>query len=345
MRFVNPETPIHAWPELARQPVEALEGGLINKSYRVGDPPIGALQAQHPIFPPEVNEDIEAVTTHIARKGEITPMLVRTGLGALSHIDEDGVCWRMLSWIPGCTHHRIQGATMAREAGRAVAKWHLATSDLDHSFQFSRPGAHDTQKHMDFLQTALRELEGHRLHSQVARLGEQLFSAWERWEGRLDGPKRLSHGDLKISNIRFSPSGQAICLLDLDTMGPLSLDIELGDAARSWCNLQGEDVLEPEFDVAIFEAAFQSYLQVNPLPTEEREALVPGIERICLELAARFAADALRECYFGWSPSRAPSRGEHNLLRAQGQAGLARSVRSQSGTLLDVLRTERRNQV
>jgi len=345
MRFVSPQTPIHAWPELALQPVQELEGGLINKSYRVGDPPIGALQAQHPIFPPEVNEDIDAVTTHIARKGRVTPMLVRTGLGELSHVDDEGVCWRILSWIPGCSHDRIQGTEMAREAGRAVAEWHIATADLDHEFHFSRPGAHDTQAHMDFLQTALHEFPDHRLYSEVARLGEQLFSAWEHWEGRLDGPKRISHGDLKISNIRFAKSGQAICLLDLDTMGPLSLDIELGDAARSWCNLQGEDVLEPQFDVTIFQAAFQSYLEVNPLPTEEREALVPGVERICLELSARFAADALRESYFGWSPSRASGRGEHNLLRAQGQAGLARSVRSQSGTLLGALRARPSNQV
>ena len=44
-----------------------------------------------------------------------------------------------------------------------------------------------------------------------------------------------------------------------------------------------------------------------------------GVEWISLELAARFAADALFESYFGWDPARFPGRGEHNLVRARGQ--------------------------
>ena len=338
MEHVNPTPPIHAWPELANQPVRALAGGLINSSYSVGSPPIAALQAQHPIFTPEVNEDIDVVTTHLARKGAVTPMLVRTSEGGLCHIDSSGVCWRMLSWIPGLSHDQIQGKSMAAEAGRMVAYWHRLTSDLEHSFHFSRPGAHDTEAHMSLLRDALRDLPGHRLHGEVAALADDLFADWDRWDGRLEGPVRITHGDLKISNIRFSSEGKAVCLLDLDTMGRLPLDIELGDAARSWCNPHGEDVLEPRFEADIFEAAFTSYLSAYPLSPEEREALVPGIERICLELAARFAGDALRECYFGWNPERATGRGEHNLLRARGQAGLARSVRKQSAVLAGVLK-------
>ena len=54
----------------------------------------------------------------------------------------------------------------------------------------------------------------------------------------------------------------------------------------------------------------------------EWAALVPGAERIALELSCRFALDALDESYFGWNP-RFGGRGEHNLLRARGQAALA----------------------
>ncbi|MCA9494553.1 MAG: hypothetical protein KC621_31715, partial [Myxococcales bacterium] len=65
------------------------------------------------------------------------------------------------------------------------------------------------------------------------------------------------------------------------------------------------------------------------LSDEEWASIVPGVERICTELAARFARDALEERYFGWNP-RFGGRGEHNLLRARGQAALARSVRAQT---------------
>jgi Ser/Thr protein kinase RdoA (MazF antagonist) len=343
MLGVSPTPPIQAWPELASHPVSQLSGGLINTSYKVGDPPIAALQAQHPIFTAEVNEDIDAVTTHLARKGAITPMLVRTGEGSLCHIDSEGVCWRMLSWIPGRSLDRIEGPAMASEAGRIVASWHRATADLNHNFLFSRPGAHDTEAHMNLLRSSLDEHGSHRLHSEVSLLAEQILGDWDRWEGQLDGPLHVAHGDLKLSNIRFSAAGRALCLLDLDTMAHLPLDIELGDAARSWCNPCGEDESQPNFDSDIFEAAFTSYLRANPIPSEEREALVPGIERICLELSARFAADALRECYFGWNPDRASGWGEHNLLRAQGQAGLARSVISKRSALQELLRKAAQN--
>ena len=55
---------------------------------------------------------------------------------------------------------------------------------------------------------------------------------------------------------------------------------------------------------------------------EEQRALLLAPEWISLELAARFAADALDESYFGWNAHRFLSRGEHNLTRARGQWSL-----------------------
>ena len=40
----------------------------------------------------------------------------------------------------------------------------------------------------------------------------------------------------------------------------------------------------------------------------------------------RFAADALNESYFGWDKARFARAGDHNLLRARGQASLADAV-------------------
>ena len=95
---------------------------------------------------------------------------------------------------------------------------------------------------------------------------------------------------------------QAICLLDLDTMGPMSIDVELGDAWRSWCNPAGEDEGSAHLDLSLFEASASAYLAHHSLSPQEREGLVPGVERIALELAARFAIDALEERYFGFDP-------------------------------------------
>ncbi|PKN39894.1 MAG: hypothetical protein CVU63_13700, partial [Deltaproteobacteria bacterium HGW-Deltaproteobacteria-20] len=124
-----------------------------------------------------------------------------------------------------------------------------------------------------------------------------------------------------------------------------TLDVELGDAMRSWCNPASEDAVEAEFDVTVFEAAMAGYgaaCRQGAGPTEaEWRAVVPGVERVSLELAARFARDALEEAYFGWNP-RFGSRGDHNLLRARGQLALARSIRSAAKQAERVIEAARR---
>jgi len=321
--------PLQAWTHFRGQKTTPLEGGLINGTWAVGDPPVGVIQSLSPLFSPEVNRDIAVITEHLEKKGLVTPKLIPTDSGALWHESSNGACWRALTWLPGRTHNKLNDPKLAFEAGGMVARWHAALSDLHHSFHFSRPGAHDTTAHMQTLQDAVYAEPGHRLADPVAALADGILDAWASWEGCLEGPAQLSHGDLKISNLRFDNQGRAIALLDLDTMGHLSLDLELGDAWRSWCNPVAEDAEETIFDLTLFEASARGYLANRSLSSEERASLPGGVERICLELAARFAADAINEAYFGWNPSVAPGRGEHNLLRARGQFCLAKAVRSQ----------------
>lgn len=329
--------PLHAWAALRGQPWAPLDGGLINRTYAVGEPPLASVQWLNPIFAPEVHLDIEAVTAHVAARGLATPRLLRTEAGGLWVIDEEGGCWRALSWVPGVTVHKLRDPALAAAAGDLVARWHEATADLDHRFHFTRPLAHHTPHHMQVLREALDAHPTHRLRERVLPVAEAILAAWARWEGRLDQPLRVAHGDLKISNLRFTAEGAGLCLLDLDTMGHLSLDVELGDAWRSWCNPAAEDAQETTFDLGLFAASAQAYLARRPLDAAARAPLALGVERIALELSARFCADALNERYFGWNPQVAPTRGEHNLLRAQGQLALAASARAQRGAMERVL--------
>ena len=152
---------------------------------------------------------------------------------------------------------------------------------------------------------------------------------WRRLEAPTRLPARVGHGDLKVSNLRFAAGAPvATAVLDLDTMARTTLDVELGDALRSWCNTASEDATVARLDVDLFAAAVGGYLAVAAtwITRAEVAALVAGTERVCLELSARFAADALRERYFGWDRAVARARGEHNLLRARGQLDLARRV-------------------
>ncbi len=115
-----------------------------------------------------------------------------------------------------------------------------------------------------------------------------------------------------------------MCLIDLDVVGPLSLAFELGDAWRSWCNRAGEDEPQAVLDLEVFRASLDGYRagRGRALDADERAGLLLGVEWVSLGLAARFAADALREDYFGWDARRFAGRGEHNLVRARGQWSL-----------------------
>ena len=125
-------------------------------------------------------------------------------------------------------------------------------------------------------------------------------------------------------------------MIDLDTIGPSSLAVEMGDAWRSWCNPAGED--EPQsvcFDLDAFASSAEGWLDGwssagAKIDQAELHSLVPGIERICLELAARFCADSVNNSYFKEDLARFPQPGQHNLIRALSQLTLAIEARQQA---------------
>lgn len=319
------------WPEKPR--LQSIMDGLINQTFVVStkDGPMAVLQQLNTaVFVPEVHEDIEAVTSHLASAGIRTPRLIRTDAGTLWHVAQNAGVWRCMTYEGDRTIHKVTDRRHALEAGGLAARFHAAVRDMDWTFRSVRAGAHDTPKHMHLLEESLARHVAHRLFDDVASLAEEILERWRGWERPGDLARRVIHGDLKISNVRYL-GDRAHCLIDLDTMARDTLDVELGDAMRSWCNPASEDALDTEFDLGTFESAMLGYAGgvgegAGP-SAEEWGGIVPGIERITLELAARFARDALEESYFGWN-ERFGTRGDHNLLRARGQLALARSLRA-----------------
>ncbi len=332
-----------AWSALRGLPVRpGNDGGLINLTWYVGEPVAWVAQRLHPAFQATVHEDIEAVTAHLAAKGLVTPRLLRTDEGALCRVAPDGV-YRVMDYVPGRTLHKVGSPALAGAAGALVARFHAAVDDLDWSYRHVRGGAHDTPAHMRRLAEGLARASmatgpAAQWASGARAVAEGILAAWEDFP-LATLPDRHAHGDLKISNLRFDAAGAGVCLLDLDTLAALPLDVELGDAFRSWCNPKGEDDTDTFFDLDIFAAAVGGYTSVRALSAEEREALPGAAERIALELSARFCLDVWNDSYFGWNAERFPSRAAHNLFRARGQLSLARSARSNRAAAARVLRS------
>lgn len=319
------------WGFEAPWELRASTSGLINATWwllgAAGEPRAVLQRLNTRIFRPEVHLDLAAVTEHLAEKGLPTPRLILTRTGAGWWTDADGGVWRALTPVGDRTLERLPDARHAEEAGALVGRFHAALRDYHRPMVHVRPGAHDTEGHYRRLQTTLGARRDHPLWAAVAALAEELGAAWRGFGPLPALPLRVVHGDLKCSNLRFL-GDQAWALVDLDTLAYGTLDVELGDALRSWCNPHGEDQADPEFRVDLLEAALTGYRSAFPdLTKEERAALVPGCERIALELSMRFAEDALSESYFRTNPAYGRP-GEHNLLRARGQAALARAVRA-----------------
>ncbi|MDR0965241.1 MAG: phosphotransferase [Myxococcales bacterium] len=340
-----PASVLARYAAFAAARVRPFGAGLINQTFLV-ESPQGAravFQRQHPSFSSAVNTDLEAVTEHLVAKGMTTPRLLRTTDDARFVEDSDGRIWRALTFVQGECGDRLTCAAQAREAGALVARFHAALSDFSLSFVHVREGVHDMARHLATLQRALEAHPHHRLHAAVSRISESLFEAAPSLPDFSAAPLRVCHGDLKISNLMFR-DGAGHCLIDLDTVGLQRWPFEMGDALRSWCNGAGEDVSEAMLSVELFEAAVAGYDEANPrFPTSEEWALlVEGLATICLELTSRFLADALNEAYFGFDSTRFPARGEHNLLRGQGQWALFRDVRNKRGELEALVRRHTR---
>jgi Ser/Thr protein kinase RdoA (MazF antagonist) len=313
--------------------LEPIGPQLINTTFRVAtrEGRRYVLQRLHSVFAPAINEDIDRVSKHLAAKGLATPLLIPT-LDGRSWVELNGACWRLTSYVEGYTVSALANPAQARNVGALLGAFHAALADYPHAFRNARLGVHDLDRHLRVLRDSLTACREHPRHGAIAPLAQAILSAAAALEPVTPLPDRVVHGDPKISNFVFRHGTlEALCLIDLDTLARMPLPFELGDAFRSWCNPAGEDVRDPNWSLQLFEAALVGYAETTRgiLAKEERLALVPATIRICVELAARFCADALREDYFGWSPEKFASHSEHSEVRAAGQLALARSVQSQ----------------
>jgi Ser/Thr protein kinase RdoA (MazF antagonist) len=277
------------------------------------------LQRLHPVLATNaVGADFLAVTRYLKERNFPTPEAVLSKSGDLL-VSGDGSKWRMQTRLPGKTVHIIKTSSMAREAGEIYARLHNTLNGMKYTFK-AKKLLHETQKIYNRFLGEKRRPKNTSLLDEV----EEEMAFLKEWMPKFflseNMPKRVIHGDPKVSNILFDSKGRARAVIDLDTCNRRPLLVELGDAFRSWCG-GAEDDPKNRFNLTIFKAAWAGYKQgAGDMMTSREIELVPKcIGTITLELATRFLTDYFTDNYFGWDQKRFAARREHNLARCRGQ--------------------------
>jgi hypothetical protein len=297
------------------------------------------------IFTDHVRKRLEREPLEASRRWEV-PRVLPARDGHDYYLDAQGGFWRAISCVGNSTcYQTVQNTAHAREAGYALGMFQNLISDLDIALLHDTlEGFHVTPRYVGLYERVVSSNGFARTSPEVRYcirfVGDR--SPWasvlEDARGRGELRLRPIHGDPKINNIMIDEqSGQAVSIVDLDTVKPGLVHYDIGDCLRSCCNLLGEEterVQEVRFETDLCRAILQGYLSMASafLSGHDWAYLYESIRLIPFELGLRFFTDYLQgNVYF-----KARHR-EHNLIRAMVQFKLAESVEAQKDQIRTII--------
>lgn len=357
--------------------VTPVTAGNINSTYRVeaGDENYILQKINKSVFtkPEEVMQNIRRVSRFLEKKvlleGGTTKKEVLHPIDTLDGtkflIDENDDYWRMYDWIEGArTYNNIDSPDIFYKVGKAFGRFQKRLADFEaENLHEAIPDFHNTPKRYTDFKLAiladktgrLQAIKGQRNHPlklaiDIIRSYEDELNLLEvkKLSGEL--PIRVTHNDTKINNIMIDEeTGEAVCVIDLDTVGPDTALVDFGDAIRSGANKAGEepeDISSAVMDMNLFEAYTRGYLEEilvvtddgkidnNPKKglTENEIAMLHKAPKILtLELAMRFITDYLNgDEYFKLKEGQPK---DFNLKRGLVQLNLAEDINNKENDM------------
>jgi Ser/Thr protein kinase RdoA (MazF antagonist) len=292
-----------------------------------------------------IRQRLQRVPLSAGRRWEVPGVLLAQD-GRDFRLDSDGSFWRAISFIEGSqSFDTIKNIDHASEVGYALGMFHNLLSDLPPDrLSDTLKGFHITPLYLQHYEDVLAKYNVGK--SPEVNYCLQFISERNAWahvleNARAQGRLRLRpiHGDPKVNNIMIdTATGQAISIVDLDTVKPGLVHYDIGDCLRSGCNPLGEETEQWEkvqFDPDLCKAILQGYLSMARefLTGNDFFYIYDSIRLIAFELGLRFFTDYLEgNVYF---KVRHP---EHNLVRALVQFKLTQSIESQETAICNIIR-------
>lgn len=294
--------------------------------------------------PARLMENISRVLGHAATRlagrpdaSRRTLTLVPARDGRPYVVDAEAAVWRTYLFIERTrTFDIVETPAQAEAAARAFGQFQSVLADLPgERLHDTIPDFHHTRKRFDAFAAAVQADVCNRAHACADLI--EIALAHEADADRLlaastagDVPERVTHNDTKINNVMMDvTTGEALCVVDLDTTMPGLAPIDFGDMVRTATNAAAEDEPDPARVVSrpeMFEALVRGYLSAAGTflrPTEVAWLSFAG-QLLAFEQALRFLGDHLQgDVYYRIH------RPGHNLERARAQLALMTSIERQ----------------
>lgn len=295
--------------------------------------------------PAEVMDNFVRVTNHIREKLEdadatdITRRvltIVPTRDGKSFYRDDEGNYWRTFVFVEQVkTYETVETPKQAYQAARAFGEFQKLLVDLPGRLHETIPDFHNTRKRFSALQAAIATDRYNRAHSakkeiQFALENEKVCDVILKMLASNRIPERITHNDTKFNNVMLDvDSGEAMCVVDLDTVMPGCVLYDFGDMVRTTTSPTLED--EPDLSkvnmrMSMFKELARGYIDATGdfLNKTERAQISFSGRLITFTIGIRFLTDYLSgDTYFR------VHRPHHNLDRARTQFKLVESIARQ----------------
>ena len=306
--------------------------------------------------PADVMENVRLVTEHISRamaargidpENRVLRLIPVKGGGAMVE-DGEGGFWRAYDFIKHAhTIDRIEHPGQFRQIGAAFGQFQSMLSDFPiHRLHDTIPHFHDTRKRLgDFERSVQMDVAGRACTVReeiefIRRRGPAMCRIVEMIEAG-EIPLRVTHNDTKINNVMLdADTGEALCVIDLDTVMPGSVLYDFGDAIRYGASTAAEDETDLDrvaLDIDLFAAFSDGFIAATAarLTGTELYSLPLGALVMTFENSLRFLADYLDgDIYYRIE------RPAHNLDRARCQGRLLADMEQKRAEMDGIVREQ-----